>query len=211
MPTPIRIDVWSDYVCPFCYLELPELMRLQQEFGPAVQIEWRAFELRPEPNPTLDPAGEYLRTTWERSVYPMAQERGMTLKLPPVQPRSRKALEAAAFSKAEGAFDPMHEAIFRAFFEAGRDIGQTDVLVDIGKEVGLPTDRLRAALHNNIYTPQVLEDQQLARQFGISGVPVMLMRPDGAPWQQAAPLQGAVPYPHIRAAVEHLARESTQG
>src|SRR5438128_1468188 len=52
--TPIRIDVWSDYVCPFCYLELPALQRLQQQFGDQVKVVWRAFELRPDPKPTLD-------------------------------------------------------------------------------------------------------------------------------------------------------------
>ena len=101
---PVRIDVWSDYVCPFCYLELPVLEQLQQEFGPALEVHWRAYELRPAPVPTLEPGGEYLRTTWARAVYPMAEQRGMTLKLPPVQPRSRLALEAAEFAKDAGAF-----------------------------------------------------------------------------------------------------------
>ena len=73
----LRIDVWSDYVCPFCYLELPVLEAVAAEFGGAVQVHWRAFELRPDPVPTLDPAGEYLRTTWDRAVYPMAAERGI--------------------------------------------------------------------------------------------------------------------------------------
>ncbi len=88
----IQLHVWSDYVCPFCYLELPELERLRSETGSHLQIEWRAFELRPEPQPTLDPDGEYLHRAWNSSVYPMAAERGLDLKLPPVQPRSRKAL-----------------------------------------------------------------------------------------------------------------------
>ena len=82
----VRLDVWSDYVCPFCYLELPQLARLQEEFGDQLAIEWHAFELRPEPTPTLDPAGDYLRRTWDRAVYPMAAEYGMVLRLPPVQP-----------------------------------------------------------------------------------------------------------------------------
>jgi predicted DsbA family dithiol-disulfide isomerase len=55
---PVRLLVWSDYVCPFSYLELPVLDEIERVFGDWVQVEWRAFELRPEPVPTLDPDGE---------------------------------------------------------------------------------------------------------------------------------------------------------
>jgi predicted DsbA family dithiol-disulfide isomerase len=89
--TKLRIEVWSDYVCPFCYLEFSILERLQRERGQQVSVAWRAYELRPDPVPTLDPDGEYLHRVWNQSVYPMARERGLALKLPPVQPRSRKA------------------------------------------------------------------------------------------------------------------------
>src|SRR5205814_1181815 len=80
----VKINVWSDYVCPFCYVEKPVIDRLQNELGDAIQVRWLAFELRPEPVPTLDPAGEYLRTVWARAVYPMAAERGIAVRLPPI-------------------------------------------------------------------------------------------------------------------------------
>lgn len=204
MASLIRIDVWSDYVCPFCYLELPALQHLQQAFGARVEIRWRAFELRPEPNPTLDPAGEYLRTTWARSVYPMAAERGMRLNLPPVQPRSRSALEAAAWAYSQGAFDAMHEAIFRAFFEEGRDIGQVPVLLSIAGSAGLDSGSLGRALETTQFQSQVLADQEMALNFGITGVPIMLLRKDDDPWERAIPLQGAVPYARMEAAVQEL-------
>jgi len=63
-----RIDVWSDYVCPFCYLAEPTLQRIEQEFADAVEVVWRAFELRPEPVPTLDPKGDYLRDIWASAL-----------------------------------------------------------------------------------------------------------------------------------------------
>lgn len=100
----VRITVWSDYVCPFCYLKEPVLERICQEYGEAVDLEWRAFELRPEPVPTLDPNGEYLHTVWNQAVYPIARQKGMTLRLPPVQPRSRRALELAEFARQQGRF-----------------------------------------------------------------------------------------------------------
>jgi predicted DsbA family dithiol-disulfide isomerase len=200
----IRVDVWSDYVCPFCYLELPAIQRLQQNFGSQVKVIWRAFELRPDPKPTLDPDGEYLHTTWNRSVYPMAAERGMALKLPPVQPRSRLALEAAAFAGSHGRFAAMHEALFRGFFEQGRDIGDVDVLCALAREAGVDTDGLKQALHDGRHTAEVLDDQRLAHALGVTGVPLMLLRPLDAPWEQALPLRGAAPYATLELAAMQL-------
>ena len=180
MPQTLRIDVWSDYVCPFCYLEMPVLERLRREREGEVAVAWRAFELRPEPVPTLDPDGEYLHRVWNRSVYPMARERGMVLRLPPVQPRSRKAFEAAAFAGEAGRFDAMHEALFRAFFEHGRDIGDTAVLREVGASVGLDPDRLGEALAEGRHAAGVLADERMAAEIGVTGVPAMLLsRPGG--------------------------------
>lgn len=200
----IRIDVWSDYVCPFCYLELPVIRQLEERFRGQLMVVWRAFELRPDPKPTLDPSGEYLTTTWERSVYPMARQRGMDLRLPPVQPRSRKALETALFANDRDRFSEMNEALFRAFFVQGRDIGDTGVLAAIAGEVGLNPDDLRQALAHNHYTAQVLDDQQLAHTLGITGVPMMVMRTSESPWEDAIPISGAVPYEKLEAAVSQL-------
>ncbi len=70
----------------------------------------------------------------------------MKLRLPPVQPRSRKALEAAEFAREKGLYDEMHNALFRAFFEDGRDIGDVEVILDVAAPVGLDLSELRIAL-----------------------------------------------------------------
>ncbi|TFW33440.1 DsbA family oxidoreductase [Massilia horti] len=198
----LRVDVWSDYVCPFCYLELPEIQRLEGQFNDQIAVVWRAFELRPEPNPTLDPNAQYLHNTWNRTVYPLAENRGMKLKLPPVQPRSRKAQEAAAFAETHGRFNAMHEALFRAFFEHGRDIGDIEVLCAVAAEIDeLDPFDLRQALEENRYTAEVLDDEQLARALGINGVPIMVLRAQDAPWEEGLPLRGAVPYDMLETAV----------
>jgi predicted DsbA family dithiol-disulfide isomerase len=207
--TTVRIDVWSDYVCPFCYLELPVLQKLQKAFGDRVHVAWRAFELRPDPHPTLDPAGEYLRTTWEKSVYPMAKERGMTLRLPPVQPRSRKAFEAAIFAAGHDRFDAMHQALFKAFFEDGRDIGDAAVLRKIADSTGLPGTALHEALNDGLHEAQVLLDQALAHRLGVSGVPIAVLRQGEAAWEDAIALQGAVPYAHLEAVVSQILEPGT--
>ena len=197
---PVRILVWSDYVCPFCYLELPVLDRLKSERGDRLEIEWRAFELRPEPVPTLDPDGEYLHRVWNQSVYPMARERGMTLRLPPVQPRSRKAFEAAEFARAARRFDPMNRALFKAFFEDGRDLADFDVLVEIGGSVRLDAQDLRAALESGRHAEKVLEDQRIANEIGISGVPALVVTAG----ETAYLISGAQPYEALRDAIERV-------
>lgn len=190
---PLVIDIWSDYVCPFCYLEMPELAQLQQREGAGLTLNWRAFELRPEPVPTLPPDGDYLRSTWARAVYPMAAERGMRLKLPPVQPRSRLAFEAVAHARSQGRGDALHLAVFRAFFEDGRDIGDPEILADLGAEVGLDRAALRTALATGAHAAEVQADQALAQRLGIRGVPMMVLRRADATPDEGVGLSGAQP------------------
>ena len=198
-----RITVFSDYVCPFCYLEEPDLARVKAEYGDRVEVEWRAYELRPNPIPTLDPDGDYLHRVWKASVYPMAESLGMKLRLPPVQPRSRKALEAAEFARERGLYDEMHNALFRAFFEDGRDIGDVEVILDVAAPVGLNPNELRAALAEDRHTGKVLADEELSRKLGVSSVPTMLVAPAGAELSEAEVITGAQPYGgRIEAAVE---------
>lgn len=198
-----RITVFSDYVCPFCYLEEPDLARVKEEYGDRVEVDWRAYELRPDPIPTLDPDGDYLHRVWNASVYPMAESLGMKLRLPPVQPRSRKALEAAEFARGQGLYDEMHNALFRAFFEDGRDIGDVEVIVDVAAPVGLDLDELRTALAEDRHTEKVLADEELSRKLGVSSVPTMFVTPAGADLSEAEVITGAQPYGgRIEAAVE---------
>jgi predicted DsbA family dithiol-disulfide isomerase len=204
MPDPVRISVWSDYVCPFCYLELPVLDRVRSEFGDRIEIDWRAFELRPDPVPTLDPDGEYLHRVWNQAVYPMAAERGMTLRLPPVQPRSRLAHEAAEFGREAGRLDAMNRALFEAFFVEGRDLADSSLLVAVGGSVGLEREALRQALESGRHAGKVAEDQKLARTMGISGVPGLVI----SAGEQGYLLSGAQPYETVKRAIEHAVNES---
>lgn len=202
--TRVLIDVWSDYVCPFCYLAEPALARIAEELAERVEVKWHAFELRPDPVPTLDPSGDYLRDIWTRAVYPMAEQRGMTLRLPPVQPRSRLALEAAEFAREHGMFDEMNRVIFRAFFEAGEDIGDCETLLGIARDVGLDDHRLLLALERGEYHQRVIADEQLAHHLGLSGVPAMLLRREGEALEAATKIVGAQPYHVLRRAVDQL-------
>ncbi|WP_426750419.1 DsbA family oxidoreductase [Myxococcus sp. Y35] len=194
--TPVRLDIWSDYACPFCYLELPVLQHLHARLGPALDIHWRAFELHPAPVRPLAPVSEPPRAAWARTVSPLARQRGLTLKPPPVQPRSRLALEAAEFAKDAESFSTFHEALFRAFFEDGRDIGDLRVLGDLAEDAGLDRESLIRALEAGRYTSRVLADEEEARRLGIVGIPAMRLSGEGP----VLLLSGAQPEEAVRAA-----------
>lgn len=204
METKVRVAVWSDYVCPFCYLEEPVLERLRREYGERLEVAWRAFELRPEPVPTLDPDGEYLHTVWNQAVYPMAHERGMILRLPPVQPRSRRAFELAEFARSRRKFDEVHRALFKAFFEEGKDLNDVGVLTEIAATAGLDREEARRALEQGTYRERVLEDQRLAEKLGVRAVPTMLIGLADQPLEHSVAVSGAHPYETVRAGVERV-------
>jgi predicted DsbA family dithiol-disulfide isomerase len=142
--------------------------------GLNVEIFWRAFELRPEPVPALPPDGEYLHRVWTNSVYPMAESLGITMKLPPVQPRSRLAHEAAHWARTQGKFEAMNAEIFRAFFERGENIGETEVLTSLAAKLELDADSLRRALDNREFESSVIADEREAEMIGLSGVPAFV-------------------------------------
>jgi len=139
-----------------------------------IEIIWRAFELRPAPVPTLPPDGKYLHRVWNASVYPMAESLGITMKLPPVQPRSRLAHEAAHWARTFGKFEAMNAAIFRAFFERGENIGEIDVLLSLASKLNLETDSLRRALESKELEASVIADEKEAETIGLSGVPAFV-------------------------------------
>ncbi len=170
-----------------------ELVRLD----PGVEVVWRAFELRPEPVPTLDPGGEYLQRVWENSVYPMAERLGMTMKLPPVQPRSRLAHEAAHWTRTQGRFDDYHAAVFRAFFERGEDIGRVEVLTSLAAELRLNNESLLDALESHQFKKSVLDDEQEAEALGVRGVPAFFA-------DRKAALIGVQPVDNLKKLIEHV-------
>jgi predicted DsbA family dithiol-disulfide isomerase len=104
----------------------------------------------------------------------MADRLGIMMKLPPVQPRSRLAHQAAAWARTEGRFDDFHAAIFRAFFERGEDIADPGVLVSLATELGMNADALRYALDSSGLESRVLDDERLARELGINAVPAFV-------------------------------------
>lgn len=108
------------------------------------------------------------------------------MRLPPVQPRSRLAHEAAQWARTLGRFDEYHAAVFRAFFERGEDIGQSAVLVNLARDLGLDYSGLADALELHTFQSSVLQDEQDAQRFGVPAVPAFIAN-------RKAALTGAVP------------------
>jgi predicted DsbA family dithiol-disulfide isomerase len=138
-------------------------------------VVWKAFELRPDPVPSLDPAGDYLTRVWRDSVYPLGERLGMTMRLPPIQPRSRRAHEAAKWAQTQDQFGGYNEAVFRAFFERGEDISDADVLVKLARDLELDGSSLRTALENKQFESSVIDDEREAAELGVHAVPAFIV------------------------------------
>ncbi|MDQ3070870.1 MAG: DsbA family oxidoreductase [Acidobacteriota bacterium] len=196
----MTLEVFSDYVCPFCWLGEQGLLEFQAaESG--VEIVRRAYELRPDPMPTLDPSGEYLTRVWGSSVYPLAKRLGVTMTLPPVQPRTRLAHEAAKWAAQEGGLDRFHAEVFRAFFERGEDIGQIDVLAGIADALGMRGGTLREALTRRWFQQDVTDDLRLAEELGVHSVPAFVA-------DRRAGVAGVQDLATLRQVVEHARAQS---
>ncbi|MBT6442163.1 MAG: DsbA family oxidoreductase [Alphaproteobacteria bacterium] len=174
---PLRVQVYSDYVCPYCFLAEGPLQEAVKRMDGRVEVEWMPFELRPHPTPTLEPEGDYLQDGWAKSVYPMAEQMGVKIVLPSVspQPYSRLAFEGSLFAREQGKADAWNHRMFTAFFQDDLDIGEIDVLATCAEEIGLNPDALRAALTGGTYHDVCGDLLSQSRAIGISSVPTFVL------------------------------------
>ena len=147
----LKIKVYSDYVCPFCFLAEQPLGEAIN--GKEVEVEWVPYELRPYPNPTLRPEDQYLQTTWAQSVYPMAERMGIDIRLPDVspQPHTHLAFEGFYYAVENGKGTAYNERLLKAFFQEGLDIGDVEILTKLAGEVGMDETEYREALESHKY------------------------------------------------------------
>ncbi len=167
-----RVDVFMDYVCPFCFLVEPALEELRQDRD--VEITTRPFELRSDPVPTLRPEDDYLPTIWRQSVYPMSDRVGVPVTLPTVspQPRTEKAFMVLQLAQEHGKDDAYSDAMFRAFFQQDHDISEDAVIIDVAVSIGLDEDAVSEALHSETRRHRQRADQKHAvDSVGITAVP----------------------------------------
>lgn len=174
----MKIAVYSDYVCPYCFLAEEPLANALDHFDGEIEAEWMPFELRPYPVPTLRPEGQYLQKAWRESVYPLAERFGLEIVLPRVspQPYTRLAFEGGLFARDEGAADDYHHRVFRAFFQEERDIGELDELTECARDIGLDAAAFRRALEKDTYSKECGEQLRHATDvLGIQSVPTIVI------------------------------------
>jgi predicted DsbA family dithiol-disulfide isomerase len=172
----LQIKVYSDYVCPFCFLAEQPLK--EAIANKDVEVEWMPFELRPFPSETLRPEGDYLQNTWRQSVYPMAENMGIKIVLPRVspQPHTHLAFEGYQYAKEHGKANEYNERMFVAFFQEELDIGDMAVLSKLAGEMGLDTDDFRKALETRKYKEIHQKELEHAyREADIRAVPTFII------------------------------------
>jgi predicted DsbA family dithiol-disulfide isomerase len=175
-PERASIIVFSDFVCPWCYIGHMELERLKQEY--AVDVQWAPFLL----DPTVPPEGRP-QTPRNQPGDPLTpiEVRGESLGIHyqrgrTYRPNSHLALEAAMYAGELDIDDTaLHRGLYRAHFETLENIGDIDTLVRVGSEAGLDGERLRAALETREYESAVDEALGWAQSIGVTAVPTFVV------------------------------------
>lgn len=169
----IVIQVFSDYTCPFCLLGQVALNRVAAQTG--AQVVWRAYQLRKDGPPRLEPRGAAMNQGWQNTVLPMAAALGVEMRQPSRLPLTRYAHEAAAWARAQDRFDEFHAAILRANFIEDLDIGEIETLQQLAWRLGLDAADLAAALLEQRHADEVDEDLLIAETYGVRGVPAFVI------------------------------------
>lgn len=195
----VSLIVVSDFVCPWCYVGLTEVERLQSEYN--VDVTWAPYLL----DPTVPPEGRAVAPREQPGdalspVEQRAEEAGLHFRRGRTfRPNSHLALEAGVYAQEIGfpGAAEFHRALYRAHFELLENIGDIEVLVRVGTESGMDGTALREALASGRYREQVDEEIELMRRLGVTAVPTFVFN------QQYA-IVGAERYPTFQRVMEQL-------
>jgi predicted DsbA family dithiol-disulfide isomerase len=179
----MKITVFSDYICPFCYIGIETLHKIQPEVPPFT-LEWKGFQIHPEYPATGIPAEERMRQygkeryagIW-RNILSLAGNIGLEMCRPPLLTNSLLALEATEYAKEQGHEEAFSRAVYRAYFQTGQNIGDLEVLLPLAQEAGLDPQAVQVHLQEGTYTARIQSAQQEAHTLGISGVPTFVVGP----------------------------------
>lgn len=192
MTEPIKIDVWSDIACPWCYigkrnLETGLAATADDDDAPVVEVTFHSFELSPDTPVDFDgDISDFLAThkgisreqaaQMHEHVTGVAAQSGLEYHFEKLQHTNTvKAHELLHFAKEHGRQNEMSERLMAAYFTEGRHVGRVDDLVDLAAEVGLDAGAAREALVSERYLAAVRADQEQARTYGINGVPFFVI------------------------------------
>ncbi len=187
----LRLDIWSDIACPWCYVGKRHLEEALDRFSHRddVEIVWRAFE--------LDPSAPRIRDTSQTYAERLAAKYGT--QPPQAQAMIDRMVATAAADGLEFRFDHIRpgntfdahrllhlahergkqgavkERLLRAYMTEGQAIGDREVLAVLAREAGLDEADARSVLESDRYGTEVRKDEALARELGITGVPFFVI------------------------------------
>lgn len=183
----IRLDIFSDPVCPWCYIGKANLDRaLEGRPDHPFSVEWHPFQLNPDMPPEGADRREYLSAKFESSakavemlanVERAAQKAGAVIDFAKVvrMPNTLDAHRLIHWAGLEGRQNAIVSALFRAYFRDGRDIGDADVLASIAGECGMDTAVTARLLATDADRDDLAARDMDARQKGVNAVPTFLV------------------------------------
>jgi predicted DsbA family dithiol-disulfide isomerase len=181
----MKVEIWSDIVCPFCYIGKRKFEKALDGFGAKdkVEIVWRSFQLDPDmeyvPGQSVH---EYLGKRkggtaaegkqMNDSMAGIAKEVGLEYNFDKaIINNTLDAHRLLHLAKTKGLQNEMKERLFKAYYTEGKNIGDLETLIELGKEVGLKTEEITTVLQADTYKEEVLQDQYAAGKVGARGVP----------------------------------------
>lgn len=185
----MKIEIWSDVVCPFCYIgkRVFERALTKLPYNDEIEVVWKSFQLDPsvpenialnhlehlaeKKNISTQQASEMFDFVTQR-----AKEEGLDYNLhQAILTNSFKAHVLIQLAKEKGKGNEIEEVLFKAFFVDAKNIGDNTTLVQLGEEIGLQKDDILAAFDNDKYAYEVKSDIDEARQIGVTGVPFFVL------------------------------------
>jgi predicted DsbA family dithiol-disulfide isomerase len=185
----MKVEIWSDVMCPFCYIGKRRFEDALAHFAhkDKIEIEWKSFQLNPDlvtdPEIKID---EYLadKKGWgleqarqmNAHVTQMAAEVGLTYNFDKaVVANSFNAHRISHLAKKHGLGVAMEEQLFKAYFTDGKNIDDRETLIELGTQIGLDADEIKQTLEGSAYAEDVRRDIAEAQYLGIQGVPFFVM------------------------------------
>ncbi len=185
----MKVEIWSDVMCPFCYIGKRRFEDALQNFANKgeIEIEWKSFQLNPHmQTDTSINIDQYLAEVkgfsidharqLNAQVTQMAAAAGLTYNFDKaVVANSFNAHRLSHLAKKHGLGVAMEEQFFKAYFTDGKNIDDTETLAALGAEIGLDADEIKNILKSNTYADDVKHDIEQARDLGIQGVPFFVL------------------------------------
>lgn len=185
----MKIEIWSDYVCPFCYIgkrRLEEALE-QTGLGEKAEVVFKAYELDPNSPEVSDTlmtevlAKKYGMSVEEAkkmtdNVVDQAKSVGLNYNFDVMTPANTfNAHRLAKLAEQEGFDKTVSESLLKAYFIDGEKIGAEGVLLRIAEEAGISRDRAKAVLDSDEFADDVRMDIAEAQQIGVKGVPFFVI------------------------------------